>query len=116
MRPAKHKEWMFRNMVPCGLLVAGFVLVLDPWPRYLGRINGQVVSIEGGGRFSGPSTTVQVRLGEGAIIPVTIADADVKNGDVVVLLAYESRIFGRRSYDVSMEGHTRNKAGSTAKK
>ena len=46
MRPAKHKEWMFRNMVPCGLLVAGFVLVLDPWPRYLGRINGQVVSIE----------------------------------------------------------------------
>ncbi|WP_162407379.1 hypothetical protein [Pseudoxanthomonas jiangsuensis] len=116
MRLAKLGVRMFKYMVLCGFLVVGFVLVLDPWPRYLGRVHGEVVKVEGGGRFSGPSTNIQVRLKEGAIIPVTIADADVKKGDVVVLLAYESRIFTRRSYDVSMEGLARNTVDGAPRK
>lgn len=105
---------MFRTVILGGLLVIGFIITIDPWPRYLKRIPAEVVAVEGRGRFSGPATTIRVQLKEGATIRVTIADTTVKAGDRLVLLVFESRIFKRRSYEVSLEGLSRSANHETA--
>ncbi|AKC87934.1 hypothetical protein WQ53_15305 [Pseudoxanthomonas suwonensis] len=94
---------LLRKMVLSLLLVAGVFIVLDPFSRYVGRVHGEVVQVEGRGRFSGPSITIRVRLESGAIFPVTVAQGPIKEGDVVTLLVHESWIFKRRDYVASME-------------